>query len=108
MWILLLGIGAGYLINKNLNMTQQLDAAMHDHNNAVDPETVSVTSQEVRRAHTDLTHVQVGDMNMLIPKKEKQRLLQLQENAAQEVAAYDSSSGPAPSRIEGVMMHLGV
>eukprot|EP00965_Chrysotila_dentata_P191073 6174295-Pleurochrysis_carterae.AAC.3 len=107
MWVIGLGIAAGYLINKNLSMSQQLENAVYESESNIKPATDGVTSQEVRQSYKRLDNVKYGDMNDAIPFTEKARLLSLQKKASSAVESFDSQSeGCQP--IQGVVMHFGV
>ena len=109
-WVIAVGLGAGYLINKNVVLKNQLDESVTKFNTAAKPATGGVTSAEVRSAWKRTDHVKYGDMNTVLPKSEMDGFIRKQENDAAEVEKFEVGSTPLP-QILGVMLHydrLGV
>ena len=105
MWVIGLGLAAGYLINKNGVIQGQLESAVAEHNSAAKPATGGVTSAEVRSVLRRVDdHVKYGDMNTDLSRSEMDRLASNQESAARQVQQFDSPS--EYSRIEGVLMQF--
>ena len=102
-WVVMLGIGAGYLINKKVIMQGQLQQSVNEFQNSALPSDNGVTSAEIRTTHNRVDHVKYGDMNERLPRNEMEQLLQQQKSAAAQVQAYDEASGPP---IQGVMLHF--
>ena len=108
-WVIALGLSAGYLINKNMVISKQLDDSVAEFNSAAKPATGGVTSAEVRNAHKRTDHVKYGDMNSELPKQEMDALVAGEVRAASAVEQFDQ--GQDGQQILGVMMQydrLGV
>ena len=103
-WVIGLGLAAGYLINKNLAIQGQLESSVAEYQSAAKPATGGVTSEEVRNAWKRTDYVKYGDMNTDLSRSEMDKLVKMESTAASEVEMYDSSG--APARIEGVLMHF--
>jgi len=109
-WVVALGLGAGYLINKNTVIQDKLAESVERFNSAAKPATGSVTSKEVRDAYKRTDFVKYGDMNSDLPKGQMDCLLEKERRRESAVEAFDA--GPTgPSKIEGVLLtydRLGV
>ena len=109
-WLIGLGLAAGYLINKNLQMSTQLNNSIAQfEDSGAEPSTDGVTSAEVRKAYTRTDFVKYGDMNSDLPKRQMELLSAGEERHASEVQDYDQQGAAGP--ILGVMLqydHLGV
>ncbi len=108
-WVVALGLGAGYLINKNTIIQNQLETSADEFNSAAKPATGGVTSEEVRKAHRRIDYVKYGDMNTDLLKRQKDALLEKASAAEEQAERFDS--GPLSQQIQGVLMvydHLGV
>ena len=101
-WVIALGLGAGYLINRNTAIASRLDNSIAEFQGAAPPATDGATTQELRSALKRTDHVVYGDMNALMPRKQMNQLVQKQQSAASEVEAFDA--GIAPPQIRGVML----
>ena len=107
-WLVALGLGAGYLVNKNMIFRTQLENSVSEYQNAAEPATGGVTSAEVRKAHKRIDHVLYGDYNAELPRKDVDAISKQQASAASAVQQFDSEQ---PSVIQGVLLHydhLGV
>lgn len=103
-WVIALGLSAGYLINKQLHMTQRLDEKIKEHHSRAQPATPLATEEirKVQRTVPDSEKYQ--DMNVQeLPTAEIKKLTTAREAAHQEVAAYEA--GPPP--IQGVWLNFG-
>jgi len=106
-WVIGLGLAAGYLINKNLQMTGQLNESIAQfENSGAEPSTDGATSAEVRKAYTRTDFVKYGDMNTDLPKRQMELLSAGEAKHASEVQEYDQHGESAP--ILGVMLQFGV
>ena len=104
-WVVGLGLAAGYLVNKNVAIKDQLDQSIEKFNSAAKPATGGVTSAEVRATHRRVDdHTIYGDMNAAITRREKDELHRQQTQASDEVARYESGEGDA--QIRGVMLQF--
>ena len=104
-WVIALGLGAGYLINKNVLITNQLAESVEKFNSAAKPATGGVTSAEVRAAHKRTDHVKYGDMSTDLSRQQMDALHQKRLAAASEAEQFDSGSSP-PAVIHGVMLQF--
>ncbi len=100
-WVIALGLGAGYLINKNLQIASRLETSVAEFEQAAKP-AEGLTSQEVRQVQRT---VPIGDryqdMNLQdLSSADAKALVQERERAHQEVQEYEA--GPAP--IQGVYL----
>lgn len=100
-WVVLLGLGAGYLINKKMIMQGQLEESVNAYQNAAEPSDNGITTAEIRTSQKSLSSVKYGDMNERLPKSEMDQLLLQQKQAAEQVQAYDGAAA-----IQGVMLHF--
>ena len=90
-WVLALGLCAGYLMNKKLAIASRLQVE----------QPVARSELASARKHTD----QYGHMNVKLPKREKDELVQQQQRAQEAVQQFEASSS---CRIVGVPLELGV
>ena len=100
-WVIALGLSAGYLINKQMQISQRLEEVMHEHNTHT---TAATPSAEIRRVQRTVPDgVKYQDMNVTeLPPAEVRKLVAAREAAHQEVAQYES--GPP---IQGVWLNFG-
>jgi len=91
-WVLALGLCAGYLMNKKLAIASRLQ---------VEAAVARPSELASARKHTD----QYGHMNVKLPKREKDELVQQQQRAQEAVQQFEASSS---CRIVGVPLELGV
>jgi len=102
-WVVGLGLAAGYLVNKNVVLKNQLDESVEEFNSAARPATGGVTSSEVRATHRRVDdHTIYGDMNAALPKKRMDELRSRQLAASEETEQFDAAQGPAA--IQGVLL----
>ena len=99
----MLGLGAGYLINKKMIIQGQLHESVNQFHNAAQPSDNGTTSAEIRTTYKNVEHVKYGDMNERLPRSEMDQLLQQQKTAASQVQAYDEQEALP---IQGVMLHF--
>ena len=102
-WVLALGISAGYLINKNLQMTQAIEqtVAAAPKAKAADPGPSTEAIRNVQRTVPAADRYQ--DMNVQdLTKRQMDSLAEGQAGAAAKVAEWET--GPAP--IQGVYLNL--
>ena len=108
-WVVALGLGAGYLINKNTIIQDKLAESVAAFNSSAKPATGGVTSSEVRDAYKRTDFVKYGDMNADLPKKQMDALLEKERVRESDVERFDA--GPPAPQIQGVMLtydRLGV
>lgn len=103
-WVIALGLGAGYLINKNLTMSQRIDESVKEYQSAAPQEGDGLSSEHVRQVQRRLPDADRYDsMNLDDLPPSDVRVLQRQREAAhQEVVEFES--GPPP--IEGVYLTM--
>jgi len=100
-WIVGLALGAGYLINKNIQLPTQLELAEREYNGQAEQSTDGATSAEVRKAWADTNFSKFGDFNESMPKSEQNAINREVTNQLEQVEAYDA---PILPKIEGVLM----
>ena len=103
-WVIALGLSAGYLINKNMQMAHQIAAKVKVYNEAAAPADPGPTSQAIRNVQRTVPDAdRYEDINMQDVDRERlDEITGAREAAHQEVAAYER--GPPP--IEGVWLNL--
>ena len=104
-WVIALGLSAGYLINKKLQMTEKLDEQIKVHHDKAKPATPGPTTEAIRDVQRTVPDAdKYQDMNLQdISSERVNELTKSRERAHQEVAAYEA--GPPP--IQGVWLNLG-
>jgi hypothetical protein len=103
-WVVALGLSAGYLINKQLQMTQQLDEQIHEFQSEAKPADPLPTSQIRKVQRTVPDGVRFADINVSeLPPQEVQKLTKARDESFQEVAQYEAGQGP----IQGVWLNYG-
>ena len=100
-WVVGLALAAGYLINKNIQVSSRLEDAKAEYNNKAAPATSGVTSKEVRKAWANTDFAKYGDMAEELTQAQKDSLHARVLAQRQEVEQYDASEVPS---IQGVMM----
>ena len=109
-WIIALALSAGYLINKNVQIKDQLEQASTKYNRSAEPAEPGPTSDEIRsqQSNKDLATGRSGgkydDFNQGTGSSRSQmnQVLAAQDAAAQVVQEYESRA--AIPEIQGVMM----
>ena len=103
-WVVALGLSAGYLINKQLQISQRLDESVQVFQSKAQP-AEGLGTEEIRQVQRTVPDaVKYQDINVSgLPPAEVRKLTEVQERAHQEVAAYES--GPPP--IQGVWLNFG-
>lgn len=102
-WVIALGMGAGYLINKNLTLTTRLDESVREFNSAAAPAAPSgPSSAAIRKIQRTVPDAETKlDMNVQhLSPQEITQLQQARQVAADEVKQYEA--GPPP--IQGVYL----
>lgn len=104
-WIIALGLSAGYLINKNMQLTTRIEESVKTHHSAAKPATDGPPTETIREVQRSIPLAdKYQDMNAQdLTRREMDRLAGLQEARHQEVAAYEAPSLP---EISGVYLHL--
>ena len=99
-WVIALGLGAGYLINKNLAIASQIDRSVEEFQSAAKP-AEGLTSQEVRQVQRTVPVAdRYEDMNLQdLSRADAESLVEQREKVHQEVMQYES--GPP---IQGVYL----
>ena len=101
-WVIALGLGAGYLINKNLQMEGRLQESVKAFNSAARPASPGPRSEEIRNVQRRVPDSErLQDINVQdLPREQVQRLASYREAARGDVEAWES--GPEP--IQGVFL----
>ena len=104
-WVIALGLSAGYLINKNLKMTEKLEQQVKVHQEQAKPADPGPTTERIRNVQRTVPDAdKYQDMNLQDLSRERVAMLTSErERAHQEVAAFEQ--GPPP--IQGVWLNLG-
>ena len=104
-WLIALGLSAGYLINKQMQMAQKLDEKVLEHHSAAAAARPGPATEEIRKVQRTVPDSEKYlDMNVTELPPERIRALQAaREEASAEVAEFEQ--GPAP--IQGVWLNLG-
>lgn len=102
-WVIGLGLAAGYLINKNLQVSGLIDKAQQNYNNSAAPSTDGATSSEVRAAWANTDFVKYGDMQEDMPKSQKDLLVARTEQQRQTIESYETPPGSV-REIQGVLL----
>ena len=104
-WIIALGLSAGYLINKKMQLTQRLEEQIHDKHSHAKPANPGPETSEIRNVQRRVPDSErYQDINVTeLPPEEVKKLTGFREAAHQQVAAYEA--GPPP--IHGVWLNLG-
>lgn len=102
-WVLALGLAAGYLVNKNAVVTQRLDQAQKKVNEAANPD--KLPSEEIRNVQRKVPDsVLKESMNIQdLPPSDVRALQEATRTAAQKVVEYESQMPPP---IQGVYLHF--
>ena len=102
-WVLALGISAGYLINKNLQMGQAIEQVVKAAPTAK-PATPGPSTEAIRNVQRTVPAAdRYQDMNVQdLTKRQMDSLAEGQAGAAAKVAEWEA--GPAP--IQGVYLNL--
>lgn len=100
-WVVGLALAAGYLINKNLAVSTQLENATAAYDNAAKPATGGVTSAEVKSAWRNTDFTRFGDMAEDLAQSQKLELDSKVQAQRSVVEQYDAS---VVQPIQGVMM----
>ena len=104
-WVIALGLSAGYLINKQLHLTEKLDEQVRVHHERAKPANPGPTTEAIRDVQRTVPDAdKYQDMNLQdISSERVKQLTTSRERAHQEVAAFEA--GPPP--IQGVWLNLG-
>lgn len=103
-WVVALGLAAGYLVNKNMQIGQQLEQKVKTYNDTAEPANPGPTTQAIRAVQRTVPEAdKYQDLNMQdLSAKDVRFLTQAREAAHQEVATYEA--GPPP--IQGVYLNF--
>ena len=103
-WVIALGLSAGYLINKNLKMTERLEQQVKVVNEQSKPSTSGLESEEIRDVQRKVPDAdKYADMNIQDLSRERVALLTSARESA-HAQAVEFERGPPP--IEGVWLNL--
>ncbi|MAH41471.1 MAG: hypothetical protein CMO41_04410 [Verrucomicrobiales bacterium] len=104
-WVIALGLSAGYLMTKNLQMQKKLDEQIKIHHEQAEPAKPGPTTERIRDVQRTVPDAdKYQDMNIQdIDRERVKELTQAREQAHQEVAAFEQ--GPPP--IQGVWLNFG-
>jgi len=102
-WVIALGLSAGYLMNKNSQITTKLEAAAKEFNSAAKPD-VNNPSEEIRQVQRTIPDSErYQDLNMQdLTRTDVKQILKTRDSAHEQVAAYEASTYP----IEGVYLNF--
>ena len=101
-WLLALGISAGYLINKNLQIKSRLNEGIKVYQEAAKPADPGPASSEIRRVQRTVPDAdKYESMNIQdLSREDVDKLRIAREGAFNEVVAYESGAPP----IQGVYL----
>lgn len=104
-WVIALGLSAGYLMNKQLQLGQRLEEKIHEHHSRAQPANPGPKTEEIRNVQRQVPDaVKYQDMNVTqLPTERVNELVAKREALHQEMVAYEA--GPPP--IEGVWLNVG-
>ena len=100
-WVLGLALGAGYLINKNVQVSNRLQDSVAEYQSTAEPADEGVTSEEVRKAWMNTDSVRNGDFAEEIPRERRASIQHAQQMAERAVQQFEA---PTTQPIEGVLM----
>ena len=104
MWVIGLGLSAGYLMSKKAQLTNQLEKAEKEFNEAAEPADDGLRSDEIREVQRRVPDSErYLDMNLQdLSRADVQQLAKARDEAAQGVVQYEAGVGVYP--IEGVYL----
>lgn len=104
-WLIALGLAAGYLMQKNVQVRSRLEAVTKQFHSEAQPESKGPSSEVIRTVQRTVPDSEkYQDMNVQdLNRKEVDHLVSEREAAAQEVVNYETAVRMAP--IEGVYLH---
>lgn len=104
LWLIGLGLAAGYLMQKKQNIAGRLDQAAKTFNEAAEPAD-GLATDDIRKVQRTVPEADVSEsMNLQdLTRGDAQKIRQAQTDAAMQVVQYESV-GPPP--IEGVYLHF--
>ncbi len=100
-WIVGLALAAGYLINKNIQVSNRLQDSIAEHHSSAKPATDGVTTSEVRASWANTDFAKYGDMSEDLTRSQKDALNSNVQQQQQVVQQYD---GLAATPIQGVLL----
>lgn len=105
-WLLGLGLSAGYLMQQKRQVLGRLDQAAKAFNEGANPADPGPQTDEIRMVQRTLPDADVNEsMNVQdLTRADAQNLRKLRDEAAMEVVRYETASTPPP--IEGVYLHF--
>ena len=102
-WVIALGLAAGYLMQKRMQVANRLEEATKQFNQAAEPDTLpSEEIRAVQRAIPDSERFDALNMQDLT-RQQVDELAAARQAAATKVVQYENSQGLPP--IEGVYLH---
>ena len=107
-WMIALGLSAGYLINKKFQMEQLVDESVKEyvsHAKPANSQSDWAETQEIRRVQRTVPDgVKFQDINVSeLPPGEVKKLTALGETHHEQTALYEGGPGP----IQGVWLNFG-
>jgi hypothetical protein len=104
-WVIGLGLSAGYLINKNLQMSSRLEESMQEFQEAAQPADPGPPTSEIRQVQRTVPMAdQYQDLNMQdLGRQEVKAITAAREGAAAAVQRYEA---PVLPEIEGVYLQF--
>ena len=105
-WLIGLGLAAGYLMQQKRQIVGKLDAAAKEFNQAASAADPGPQTDEIRAVQRTVPDADVNDsMNMQdLTRSDAQRIRMERDRAAMEVVQYETATAPPP--IEGVYLHF--
>lgn len=102
-WVVALGLAAGYLVNKNVVVTHRLEQAQKKFNSAAQPAD-PLASEEIRQVQRVVPQSDINeDLNVQdLSRADRRQLQKGRDEAAQAVVQYEAPSLP---EIQGVYLH---
>ena len=98
--LLLLGLSAAYLVNKNLQMKQRVEEQVEQYQQESDPDGEFSEMRAIQARVPDADRY--TDINVVdLPRKDVDELVSLRDAKEAEVASYES----APLTIQGVYLN---
>ena len=104
-WLITLGLAAGYLMQKNTQHVNQLDQAKRDFNSAAEPANPGPRSDEIRTVQRAIPAADRNEsLNVQdLTTQDARQIRAHRDEAAQQVVSYENAFVTPP--IEGVYLH---
>jgi hypothetical protein len=104
-WVVLLGLSAGYLINKNLTTQSAIATAMAEYNAGRTADDSGLAPSDIRTVHATVPDsVKYENINPDLPRKTRDALAENVEIMAEQERQYEMAQADAVHEIEGVYL----